>query len=76
MSTRSRTTQGAAAPDYLVAHVQSLNKYGPHASFDEIYNRERDLVGLFTSAGSSVDTTCYAIWALASHPSVLHVAEI
>ncbi len=38
---------------------------------DELYRRERALFGMFTAGVSCIESTCYSLAALASHPAVL-----
>jgi hypothetical protein len=53
------------------AYLRSWNRYGAQASLEEVYRRERWLFGMFSSGVSCLETACYGIYALASHPSIL-----
>ena len=55
------------------ASREHLDDYlrGGDQSHEDVYRRERALFGMFTSGVSCIESTCYAIYALASHPSVL-----
>ena len=59
--------------EYLGAYAESWNKFRADVSFDEIYQRERALFGMFTCGVSCVESACYAFYALASHPSALGI---
>lgn len=54
--------------EYLDAYLKTGD-----ASHDEVYIRERALFGMFTNGVSCIESTCYALYALASHPSVLGI---
>jgi len=55
----------------MTAYRESWAKVGSHAPHEEQYARERALFGMFTSGVSCVESACYALHSLASHPSVL-----
>lgn len=59
-----------ASHEYLRSYLDSWNKTGAHASFEQIYERERDLFGMFMCGCSTIEATCYAIYALASHKAL------
>jgi hypothetical protein len=61
-----------ACHEDLRTFVESWRTKSP-ASFEGIYLRDRALFGMFTAGVSCVESTCYALHALASHPSVLGV---
>jgi len=52
-------------------YINSWKVHGANVSFEEIYLRERALFGMFTAGVSCIESTCYALNALASHPSLL-----
>jgi len=63
-----------AANEYWQAYKSSWTNCGPNVDFEEIYERERNLYGMFSSGVSSIECTAYSIAALLSHPSVLGMA--
>ena len=52
-------------------YVESWRKVGQNVSSEEMYSRERALFGMFTAGVSCIESTCYALHALASHPKLL-----
>lgn len=44
-----------------------------NADHDELYRRERALFGMFTAGVSCIESACYSLAALASHPAVLAI---
>lgn len=52
-------------------YVASWKAKGDNASFEELYLRERALFNMFVSGVSCIESTCYASYALSSHPAVL-----
>lgn len=57
--------------DHMHQYLESWNTHGENVSFEEIYLRERALFGMFTAGVSCIESTCYALYALASHPKSL-----
>jgi hypothetical protein len=57
--------------DHMHQYLDSWKKQGENVSFEEMYLRERALFGMFTSGVSCIESTCYALYALASHPESL-----
>jgi len=57
--------------DYMHQYLDSWKVHGANVSFEEIYLRERALFGMFTAGVSCIESTCYALNALASHPKLL-----
>lgn len=55
----------------MTQYIESWKKYGPGISFEEMYTRERALFGMFTAGVSCIESTCYALNALVSHPNIL-----
>jgi len=47
--------------------------YGFDIPFEEIYRRDKQLFGMFTSGVSCIESVCYSLYALASHPNVLAI---
>lgn len=62
------------AAEYMDEYLESWNKLGSNVGFEELYKRERSLFGMFSSAVSCLESTSYALYALASHPAVLGVS--
>ena len=60
--------------EYMRYYVDSWQEKGPNISFEEIYMRDRAFFGMFTSGVSCIDSTSYALLALASHPSIIDLA--
>ena len=54
-------------------YIESWRKFGSNTSFEEMYLRERALFGMFTAGVSCIESTCYALNALASHPNLLNM---
>ncbi len=52
-------------------YIDSWKVHGANVSFEEMYLRERALFGMFTAGVSCIESTCYALNALASHPKLL-----
>jgi hypothetical protein len=52
-------------------YKRSLATIGDAADHEELYRRERALFGMFASGVACIESTAYAIAALASHPAVL-----
>ena len=52
-------------------YIDSWQVHGANISFAEIYLRDRALFGMFTAGVSCIESTCYALNALASHPKLL-----
>lgn len=59
-----------ASSEDLDAYRSSWDLLGGACSFEELYLRERALFGMFVSGISCIDSSCYAIYALASSPKV------
>ena len=57
--------------DYMHQYLDSWNDHGANISFEEMYLRERSLFGMFTAGVSCIESTCYALNALASHSKLL-----
>jgi len=55
----------------MSTYIESWKRFGSHVSFEEIYLREKALFGMFTAGVSCIETACYALYALASHPKLL-----
>lgn len=51
--------------------IESWNAHNADVSAEENYLRDRALFGMFTSGLSCIESTCYALHALASHSSIL-----
>jgi hypothetical protein len=63
-----------SAAESLDEFARSWNQYGDaRADHEEFYKRERALFGFFSAGVSCVDSTCYGIYALASHPRILRL---
>ena len=54
-------------------YIESWRKFGSNTSFEEMYLRERALFGMFTAGVSCIESTCYALNALVSHPNLLNM---
>lgn len=52
-------------------YIGSCKRFGSNVSFEEIYLREKALFGMVTAGVSCIETACYALNALASHPKLL-----
>src|SRR5215510_1837602 len=52
-------------------YIDSWQVHGANISFEEMYLRDRALFGMFTAGVSCIDSTCYALHALASHSKLL-----
>ena len=55
----------------MMSYLESWRTYGADVKFEELYLRQRALFGMFVSGVSCIESTCYAAYALASHPSLL-----
>lgn len=55
----------------MCSYIESWEKFGSNVSFEEMYLRERSLFGMFTAGVSCIESTCYALHALGSHPKLL-----
>lgn len=55
-------------------YLDSWHARGYDAKHEEIYQREARLFTMFTSGVSSLESTVYSLYAVASHPKVLGVA--
>jgi hypothetical protein len=60
-----------ASSEDWIAYKKSLDTHGDSGGFEEIYFRERALFGMFSTGVSCIESTTYALAALASHPNVL-----
>ncbi|MGB9151448.1 MAG: hypothetical protein WCB36_14515 [Burkholderiales bacterium] len=60
-----------ACYEEMELYVESWNAYGEKYNFEQMYARERALFGMLTAGVSCVESTCYALHALASHPKLL-----
>lgn len=56
--------------------VGSLNTHGENGDFEEEYLRERALFGFFTAGLSCIESTCYALYALAYHLELLNPSDL
>jgi len=54
----------------MMRYIESWRTCGPDVSFEEMYRRERALFGMFTAGVSCIESTCYALHALVSHPNL------
>ena len=52
-------------------YIESWKRFGSNVSFEEMYSREKALFGMFTAGVSCIESACYALHALASHPKAL-----
>jgi hypothetical protein len=52
-------------------YINSWNVHGANISFEEMYLREHALFGMCNAGVSCIESTCYALYALASHPTLL-----
>ena len=55
------------------SYIQSWEEQGENVSFEELYMRERFLFGMFSCGVSCIESTCYAVFALASHHSIYNL---
>lgn len=60
-----------ACHEDMTRYIDSWRTYDANVSFEEMYLRERALFGMFTAGVSCIESTCYALNALASHPKLL-----
>ena len=63
-----------ACHEDMCSYIESWEKFGSNVSFEEMYSREHSLFGMFTAGVSCVESTCYALHALGSHPKLLALA--
>jgi hypothetical protein len=52
-------------------YLSSWKTLGVSAGFEEIFKREQSLFTMFVSGSSCIDSSCYALYAIASHPRIL-----
>lgn len=52
-------------------YIAFWKTFGANIPFEEMYLQERALFGMFTAGVSCIESTCYALHALASHPKLL-----
>lgn len=57
--------------EHMIQYLNSWNAHGENVSLEELYQRERALFEMFTAGVSCIESTCYALNALASHPKML-----
>lgn len=62
-----------ACHEHMTEYVESWSTHGANISFEEMYHRERALFEMFSAGVSCIESTCYAINALASHPKLLNL---
>lgn len=55
------------------AYLDSWQKIGANAPFEELYSREKAFFGMFVCGVSAIESACYACYALASDFSVLNL---
>lgn len=60
-----------ACHDDMLLYIKCWELHGANVSFEQIYQRERALFGMFTAGVSCIESACYALNALASHPKLL-----
>ncbi len=60
-----------AASEHWIAYKDSATRLGDGAGHEELYRRELDLFGMFSSGVSCIESTAYALAAMASHPKLL-----
>ena len=60
-----------ACHEDMTRYIKSWETYGANVSFEEMYLQERALFGMFSAGVSCIESTCYALHALASHPKLL-----
>lgn len=60
-----------ASHEDMTVYVRSWETLGGNVPFEDIYLRERCLFGMFSAGVSCIETTCYALYALASHSRLL-----
>jgi hypothetical protein len=63
-----------ASSEDWIAYKKSFDTHGDSGGFEEIYFRERVLFGMFSAGISCIESTTYALAALASHPNVLSLS--
>jgi hypothetical protein len=59
-----------ACYEEMSRYIESWKRFGSNVSFEELYSREKALFGMFTAGVSCIESACYALYALASHPNV------
>lgn len=59
-----------ACYEEMSRYIESLKRFGSNVSFEELYSREKALFGMFAAGVSCIESACYALYALASHPNV------
>lgn len=57
--------------EHMQEYLESWKVYGANVSFEQMYLRERALFEMFTAGVSCIESTCYALNALASDPKLL-----
>jgi len=62
-----------AFSEYKDSYLDSWHRSGANASFEELYSREKAFFGMFVCGVSTIESACYACYALASDPSVLNL---
>jgi len=60
-----------ACHEDMERYIKSWETYDANVSFEEMYLRERALFGMFSAGVSCIESTCYSLHALASHPKLL-----
>ena len=60
-----------ASSEYWNIYKKSLDTFNESGGFEEIYLRDRALFGMFSAGVSCIESTTYALAALASHPNVI-----
>lgn len=55
----------------MSTYIRSWEQFGSDVSFEEMYLREKALFGMFAAGVSCIESACYALYALASHPRLL-----
>lgn len=55
----------------MSTYIESWKSFGSNVSFEELYLREKALFGMFTAGVSCIESACYALYALVSHPTLL-----
>lgn len=62
-----------AASEYWETYKNSVVNIGNGGGHEQLYRRERALFGMFTAGVSCIESTTYAMAALASHSAVLSI---
>lgn len=60
--------------EYKDSYLDSWHRIGANASFEELYLREKAFFGMFVCGVSTIESACYACYALASDPSLLNLS--